>query len=250
VSVFHPDRLQLVKGSPAHRRAHLDRLCGAIWPARADLRNRFGRTLAQRNALVQRIRAGLGEPDSLPSWDERLAAEAEPLMEARSEAVDVLAETFSELASGLGLPEAEISYRPRAAGATSWRRSSPPAHRGPGPCLHLLRAAARRGGASSRRQGPPPVRLPGPAAPRPPGPALRRAGGPDGGGSGGPLMLLDDVMSELDPGHRELLSSLSARDRRPGCDHGDRVRPCAVSRGGPDPVTAGVVGPSARLRAA
>ena len=126
VSVFHPDRLQLVKGSPAHRRAHLDRLCGAIWPARADLRNRFGRTLAQRNALVQRIRAGLGEADSLPSWDERLAAEAEPLMEARSEAVGVLAETFSELASGLGLPEAEISYRPRAAGgATSWRRSSP-----------------------------------------------------------------------------------------------------------------------------
>ena len=99
VSVFHPDRLQLVKGSPAHRRAHLDRLCGAIWPARADLRSRFGRTLAQRNALVQRIRAGLGGADSLPAWDERLAAEAEPLMEARSEAVDALAGTFAELAS-------------------------------------------------------------------------------------------------------------------------------------------------------
>src|SRR3954462_7128011 len=63
VSVFHPDRLQLVKGSPAHPRAHLARLCGAVWPARADLRSRFGRTLAQRNALVQRIRSGLGGGD-------------------------------------------------------------------------------------------------------------------------------------------------------------------------------------------
>src|SRR3954469_20666117 len=116
VSVFHPDRLQLVKGSPAHRRAHLDRLCGAIWPARADLRRRFGRTLAQRNALVHRIRAGLGGTESLPSWDERLAAEAEPLMQARAEAVGVLDQSFSELAAGLGLPDAEISYRPRVSG--------------------------------------------------------------------------------------------------------------------------------------
>src|SRR3954454_232958 len=115
VSVFHPDRLQLVKGAPAHRRAHLDRLCGVIWPAGADLRRRFGRTLAQRNALVQRVRAGLGSVDSLPSWDERLAAEAAPLIAARAEAVGALTGAVSGLAENLGLPEAAISYHPRAA---------------------------------------------------------------------------------------------------------------------------------------
>src|SRR3954454_22174279 len=114
VSVFHPDRLQLVKGAPAHRRAHLDRLCGAIWPARADLRRRFGRTLAQRNALVARIRAGLGSVDSLPSWDERLAAAAAPLIAARAEASETRKPQFSELAGKRGRPAAESSYRPRA----------------------------------------------------------------------------------------------------------------------------------------
>jgi DNA replication and repair protein RecF len=210
VSVFHPDRLQLVKDAPAHRRAHLDRLCGAIWPARADLRRRFGRTLAQRNALVARIRAGLGSVDSLPSWDERLAAEAAPLIEARAEAVEALTGPFADLAGKLALPGAEISYRPRAAAggeelsAELARRRDQDlgrAYTSYGPQLDEveIRLADRplRRFASQGQQ-----RL-----------ALlallfaERAALLDAGRSA-PLMLLDDVMSELDAAHRELLVSL------------------------------------------
>jgi DNA replication and repair protein RecF len=210
VSVFHPDRLQLVKGSPAHRRGHLDRLCGAIWPARADLRSRFGRTLAQRNALVHRIRAGLGGAESLPAWDERLAAEAEPLMEARGEAVDALAGSFSELAVGLGLPEAEIGYRPRASGGREELAAE------------LARRRAHDLGRAYTSYGPQldEIEL------RLDGRALRRFGSQGQqrlallallfaeraalieAGREAPLMLLDDVMSELDPAHRQLLVSL------------------------------------------
>jgi DNA replication and repair protein RecF len=212
VSVFHPDRLQLVKGSPAHRRAHLDRLCGAIWPARADLRSRFGRTLAQRNALVQRIKSGLGGVDSLPSWDERLAAEAEPLMEAREEAVESLRRTFPELGDGLGLPEAEISYRPRASGgrdelaAELARRRDEDlgrAYTSYGPQLdevelRLDGRPVRRFGSQGQQRLALLALLFSERA------ALMEAGKP------APLMLLDDVMSELDPGHRSLLVRLLA----------------------------------------
>jgi DNA replication and repair protein RecF len=212
VSVFHPDRLQLVKGSPAHRRAHLDRLCGAIWPARADLRSRFGRTLAQRNALVHRINAGLGDASSLPSWDDRLAAEAEPLMQARAEAVDILGGTFAELAASLGLAEAEISYRPRASGgreelvAELARRRAEDlgrAYTSYGPQLdevelRLAGRALRRFGSQGQQRL---VLLALLFAERA---ALIEAG------RSAPLMLLDDVMSELDPSHRELLVSLLA----------------------------------------
>jgi DNA replication and repair protein RecF len=212
VSVFHPDRLQLVKGSPAHRRAHLDRLCRAIWPARADLRSRFGRTLAQRNALVQRIKSGLGGADALPSWDERLATEAEPLMQARGEAVEALAKTFSALAEGLGLPEAEIAYRPRAAGdgealaAELARRREEDlgrAYTSYGPQLDEVEM--RFGSRQLRRfasQGQ--QRLALLALLFAERAALMEAGRP------APLMLLDDVMSELDPEHRALLVTLLA----------------------------------------
>jgi DNA replication and repair protein RecF len=213
VSVFHPDRLQLVKGAPAHRRAHLDRLCGAIWPARADLRRRFGRTLAQRNALVARIRAGLGSLDSLPSWDERLAAEAVPLIEARAEAVEALTVPFAGLARKLGLSGAEISYRPRAAAgeelaAELARRRGQDlarAYTSYGPQLDEveIRLADRplRRFASQGQQ-----RLALLALLFAERDALLEAG------RSAPLMLLDDVMSELDGAHRELLVSLLEGD--------------------------------------
>src|SRR5207302_2673609 len=58
VSVFLPDRLDLVKGAPAGRRAHLDRVVAALWPARAANRAAYARALSQRNALIARVRAG------------------------------------------------------------------------------------------------------------------------------------------------------------------------------------------------
>jgi DNA replication and repair protein RecF len=210
VSVFHPDRLALVKGAPAHRRAHLDRLCGAIWPARADLRRRFGRTLAQRNALVARIRAGLGGAESLASWDERLAAEAEPLMAARAEAIEALGAPFAQLVERLGLPEAEISYRPRADGdrealaAELARRREQDlgrAYTSYGP--QLDEAELRLDGRPLRRFGSQgQQRLALLALLFAERAVLLEAG------RSGPLMLLDDVMSELDPGHRRLLAEL------------------------------------------
>ena len=69
VAVFAPDRLTLVKGPPAERRAHLDGFLAARWPARAELRKRYGQAIAQRNALLSRLAAGYGSPEDLRIWD-------------------------------------------------------------------------------------------------------------------------------------------------------------------------------------
>jgi DNA replication and repair protein RecF len=115
VSVFLPDRLELVKGPPAARRAHLDQVVAAIWPLRADTRRQYSRVLAQRNALLGRIRSGRASDATLATWDRELAGCALELQAHRAEAVSLLAEPFSRRAAQLGCSgEVALEYRPRS----------------------------------------------------------------------------------------------------------------------------------------
>src|ERR687894_2085370 len=115
VSVFLPDRLELVLGAPALRRAHLDQVVAALWPARAGTRRAYSAALAQRNALLGAIRAGRAGRGSLPAWDRELARHGVALMADRSATVERLRPRFAEHAAGLGLEgEAELLYRPRS----------------------------------------------------------------------------------------------------------------------------------------
>lgn len=113
VCVFMPDRLELVKGAAGGRRAHLDAFVAALWPSRRETRLAYGRTLGQRNSLLARIRAGAALPASLRSWDHALGLHGIELMRHRREAVELLAREFAGRAGDLGLPDAEIRYRPR-----------------------------------------------------------------------------------------------------------------------------------------
>src|ERR1700752_4598010 len=83
VSVFLPDRLELIKGAPAVRRAHLDQFVAALWPARVTTSRAYAQSLAQRNALIARIRAGVAGRGSLASWDLQLARAGISLMDDR-----------------------------------------------------------------------------------------------------------------------------------------------------------------------
>src|SRR5246127_2796060 len=102
VSVFLPDRLELIKGAPALRRAHLDQFVSALWPARAATRRAYGQALAQRNALIARIRSGRASRASVSSWDAQLAQHGIALMGDRRRAVDLIAEPFARIAAELG----------------------------------------------------------------------------------------------------------------------------------------------------
>jgi DNA replication and repair protein RecF len=115
VSVFLPDRLELLKGPPAMRRAHLDQVVAAIWPLRESDRREYSRVLAQRNALLGRIRSGRASHATLSAWDRELASAALTLRDHRAAAASLLADPFAERAAQLGCSgQATLDYRPRS----------------------------------------------------------------------------------------------------------------------------------------
>ncbi len=72
-SVFLPERLELVKGAPAARRAHLDQVVAALWPSRAETRTRLlARARAAQRArgahARRRGRARRRSTPGTPSW--------------------------------------------------------------------------------------------------------------------------------------------------------------------------------------
>ena len=209
LAVFMPDRLALVKGPPAARRSHLDGFVAALHPARAEARRRYARALAQRNALLGRIRAAAAPRDSLDAWDAEIAGAGVELMATRTEAAEMLAPAFRQAAAELGLgADAELAYRPRSkAGDAAELRAELAERResdltrgfsGHGP--HLDELAMLLAGRYARRyasQGQQRMALL----------ALLFAEREAllAGERTPPLLLLDDVTSELDPDRRELL---------------------------------------------
>ena len=208
LAVFVPDRLELVKGGPGPRRARLDRLVAALWPARAAECDRYRRALAQRNALLVRSR-GSSSP-GLNAWDRELAAAGIELASSRREAVARLAGPFAAMASDLGLDAAMIAYRPRSEADTADEFAAElRARRGVdlergfsthGP--HLDEVEIALGGRPARRYGSQGEQrtalLALLLAERE---VLLEARGQP------PLMILDDVMSELDPDRRLRLAT-------------------------------------------
>ena len=109
VSVFFgPDELSLVKGSPDGRRRFLDDLVVKLKPLRLGTRREWDRTLKQRNALLRNLprRAPIGASDSeqLAVWNEAFfkagAALAKQRLEALAALLPYAEKRYAEVAGG------------------------------------------------------------------------------------------------------------------------------------------------------
>jgi DNA replication and repair protein RecF len=202
--VFTPDRLGVVKGAPVVRRAYFDRALGRLTPARAQLSTEYGAAIAQRNASLRRIAGGFSTRDALAPWTEQVAALGTELVASRKEALALLEPPFAERAGELGLADAELRYEgePLTVAALEQRldRDLDRGVTGLGPHLDdiVLTGGSRDlrhfGSQGEQRLAMLALLLAEAEL------ITARRGVP-------PLLLLDDVLSELDPERRRILAA-------------------------------------------
>ena len=108
--VFTPDRVAVVKGGPAVRRAYFDRALTRLLPARAGLPVAYATALGQRNIALRRVALGVSSREALAPWTERVAELGAQLVEARQAALAVLTPLFAARAEEFGLRGARLRY--------------------------------------------------------------------------------------------------------------------------------------------
>jgi DNA replication and repair protein RecF len=195
--VFTPDRLAIVKGGPAARRAYFDRVLGRLFPPRSALPTDYAAAVAQRNAALKR-----GDRQAIAPWTAQVAGLGATLVEARLEVLALLVGTFAERAGELGLEDARLAYEgePPSLAALEARldRDLDRGSTGLGPHLDDVSIAA--GGRDLRAFG-------SQGEQRTTVLALLLAESALLGErrEEQPLLLLDDVLSELDPERRRVL---------------------------------------------
>jgi DNA replication and repair protein RecF len=202
--VFTPDRLAVVKGGPAARRAYVDRSLGRLFPSRAQIPVEYAAAIGQRNAALRRVSAGHSSRDALAPWTETVVQLAATLIAARREVLGLLSPAFAASCGHLGLDGATLGYDGEAPTAIELEAQlNRDLERGTtslGPHLHDARIEADgRDLRSFGSQGEQRIAVLGLVLAE--AETLAERGTP-------PLVLLDDVLSELDEDRRRALGEL------------------------------------------
>ena len=118
VLVFTPDRLLIVKGAPSLRRRFLDRSVARLWPRYARTASEYAKCVTQRNHLLKRIRARHAGAESLDVWDGQLAQLGAEVCSARLRLIERLQPGFNRHLGEIGDARAGIDLRYEATGPT------------------------------------------------------------------------------------------------------------------------------------
>lgn len=210
--LFSPEDLQIVKSGPAERRRFIDMQLSQLRPAYFYALQRAVRTLNQRNALLREIARNPSLLPTLDMWDEQLAQTGAVIAENRREAIGRLGEIAAQAHASLtgGREALRLWYisqvgneqdvrqallaRLRAARSEDLRRCTTTVgvHRDDIGIAINDKEARTFASQGQQRSAVLSLKL-----------AQLELAGQERGEA--PVLMLDDVMSELDPGRRRQL---------------------------------------------
>ncbi len=235
--LFSPEDLRTVKDGPAERRRFVDMALSQLRPAYYYALQRYNRALKQRNETLKVIAAQPAFMATLDAWDEQLAAAGAELMAHRRAYIEKLCAVAAETHQGIadGRERLEIRYLPSVtmgddvqanlealfgARETDLKRltTSVGAHRDDVQILVEGRDVRAFGSQGQQRTAALSMRLS----------ELDVMRGELGEW---PMLMLDDVMSELDPGRRrQLVSHLQGIQTFITCTDADDLAGAEVGR--------------------
>lgn len=111
---FNPETINLVSGSPKTRRGELDQTLGQVEPGFVKLLLRFRKVLKERNSLLKRVSAKLADIGELEFWDEQFCVLSREIFTKRKTFIETINGQISRIHDDLeGLKgDLSLSYRP------------------------------------------------------------------------------------------------------------------------------------------
>jgi DNA replication and repair protein RecF len=109
--LFAPEDMLLIVGSPTPRRSLLDGLVAQREPTAAALMSTYQRTLTQRNSLLRRIREEQADRAELAYWDSVIVEHGGRILDWRHETLAALAGPLAEAHREIAPDEADLALR-------------------------------------------------------------------------------------------------------------------------------------------
>lgn len=108
---FFPDDIRVVKGAPADRREFLDGLLSSLRPSYARAVGEYAKAVQQRNQLLRRIRDGFSSERTLSTWDRKVMELGSEVLKGREAAAGPLNTLFGNAVQALyGSEKASLRY--------------------------------------------------------------------------------------------------------------------------------------------
>jgi DNA replication and repair protein RecF len=113
IVLFEPNHLQLLHGAPDVRRSYLDDLLEQTSPGFTSFRRNYRRLLSQRNALLKRPKTPTAQ--ELFPWNLRLSELGATIVRARAELVETFEANLAELYTDLSQTKTRVrvAYHPK-----------------------------------------------------------------------------------------------------------------------------------------